>query len=485
MIKEFKKILSNNKKDNLLDLEYTFRLYEVFNQIKKLLVQFNFVKDIKSFYSIFNQVIKFEKIDIKGEPLVGLQLMGVLESRVLDFETIIISSVNEGILPSSRKGNSFIPFDVKIEYGLPTFKEKDAIYSYHFFRILQRAKNIHIIYNTEPDTFHGGEKSRFITQLEIENIHKIKYLQVAPVVPKINKVPIRIIKSKSVMNTIQEIAEKGFSPSSLTSYIRNPIDFYYKKVLKIKEYDNVEETIEYNTLGSVIHSALEEFYTPFQGHFLEVEPIQKLIPKIEKTIKKYFKYYYKEGDLNQGKNLIIFEIAKRYINNFLNLEIEDIKQGNKIKILGIEAENHKVKLDIPELDFPVYLKGKIDRVDEYNGDMRIIDYKTGKVEKGKVTIHDWGLINSDYEKYSKPHQILAYAYLLNSKKQFKSRVEAGIVSFKNLNDGFIKFAVKESINSRKKDEFITQETLDNYFVELKKLILEICNPEVDFIEKEV
>lgn len=411
--------------------------------------------------------------------------MGMLESRVLDFETVIISSVNEGILPSGKSNNSFIPFDVKIENNLPTYKEKDAVYAYHFFRLLQRAKNIFILYNTEPDAFNGGEKSRFITQLEIEGLHNIKRSLVSPNVPVQTDSLNTISKSDLVMNRIKEVAEKGFSPSSLTSYIRNPLDFYYQKVLKVKQYEDVEETVASNTLGTVVHDTLEDFYKPLIGKFLTIETLKGLKFNIEKTVTLHFKNIYKEGDLKSGKNLIIFEIAKRYVLNFLNLEIEDVKEGNKIKILEIESDDNKVKLDIPELDFSVYLTGKIDRVDEYNGVTRIIDYKTGKVEQGKVNIIDWEELNTDYDKYSKPYQILAYAYMMNAKTPFKSPVEAGIISFKNLNNGFLKFGVKESTYSRTKDELITQDTLSNYFIELKKLILEICNPDSDFIEKEV
>ena len=485
LVLKIKAHLTENKKENLLSLEYLYRFNEVFNQLKTLINKYNCVTNIKTLFGLFKELLNSESLDFKGEPLQGLQLMGMLESRVLDFETVIISSVNEGILPSGKSNNSFIPFDVKIENNLPTYKEKDAVYTYHFFRLLQRAKNVYILYNTEPDAFNGGEKSRFITQLEIEGVHNIKHKLVTPNVPTSTTNLNEISKSDLVMNRIKEVAERGFSPSSLTSYIRNPLDFYYQKILKVKEYEDVEETVASNTLGTVVHNTLEDFYKPLIGQFLSVDVLKDLKKKIEKTVTHHFKDIYKEGDLKSGKNLIIFEIAKRYVLNFINLEIEDVKQGNKIKILEIESNDNKVKLDIPELNFPVYLTGKVDRIDEYNGVTRIIDYKTGKVEEGKVTIVNWEDLNTDYDKYSKPYQILAYAYMMNAKKPFTNPVEAGIISFKNLSNGFLKFAVKESTHSRTKDELITQETLDNYFDELKKLILEICNPEIDFIEKEV
>ena len=118
--------------------------------------------------------------------------MGMLESRVLDFETVIIVSVNEGVLPAGKTNNSFIPFDVKIENGLPTYKEKDAVYTYHFYRLLQRAKNAHIIYNTEPDVLSGGERSRFITQLEFEAHHSLDHKIVIPETPQMTPQLLRL-----------------------------------------------------------------------------------------------------------------------------------------------------------------------------------------------------------------------------------------------------------------------------------------------------
>ena len=128
-------------------------------------------------------------------------------------------------------GNSFIPYDVKREYGLPTYKEKDAIYTYHFYHLIQRAKNVYITYNTEPDVIKGGEKSRLITQLEIEKMHNIRHQVVLPKTPKNNTSLLTIKKTKQLVEELKVVAQKGFSPSSLTTYIRNPIDFYYQKIL--------------------------------------------------------------------------------------------------------------------------------------------------------------------------------------------------------------------------------------------------------------
>ncbi|HMB99465.1 MAG TPA: PD-(D/E)XK nuclease family protein, partial [Flavobacteriaceae bacterium] len=483
ILSEIKSHLIRNRNKNLLALEYTYRFKELFNEVYRLNTEYHHIKTISTLHNVYKELLNIETLDFQGEPLQGLQVMGMLESRVLDFETVIITSVNEGVLPSGKVTNSFIPFDVKLENNLPTYKEKSAIYSYHFYRLLQRAKNVYLLYNTEIDALKGGEKSRFITQLELEGMHKIKHRVVVPETPVIKKKVDKIQKTQSVLEKLKYISENGFSPSSLTNYIRNPIDFYFDKVLGVKELDEVEETIAANTLGTVVHNILEDFYRPLIGAFLTVNALQQMKSQISDSVKGHFKKIYKEGAIIKGKNLIVFEVAKRFVHNFINKEIDEINSGNKIKIIAIEEER-KVKLEIQEIIFPVYLKGTIDRVDEYNGVLRIIDYKTGKVDASNVEVTNWEDITTDYTKYSKSFQVLTYAYMMHIKTPLKFPIEAGIISFKNLNNGFLKFAKKEA-GSRKKESIITQETLDNYFIELKKLILEICNPQIDFIEKEV
>ena len=479
-----KEHLNQDKTSNLLPLEYLFRFNELFNELSRLNSEHHHIKDLSTLHSTYKELLSSESLDFQGEPLQGLQIMGMLESRVLDFETVIISSVNEGVLPSGKSNNSFIPFDVKLENNLPTYKEKDAVYTYHFYRLLQRAKNIYILYNTEADVLTGGEKSRFITQLELEGIHKIKHQIIAPQVPIIETKLDVVKKTPELQKALIELANKGFSPSSLTNYIRNPIDFYYQKILKITAHNEVEETVAANTLGTVVHNTLEDFYKPFTGEYLTVNIIKEMKSIIADRVAYHFQHEYKEGDINKGKNLIIFEIAKRYVSNFLDYELKAISSGNSIKIVAIEADN-QVLVDIPELDFPVVLKGKVDRVDEYNGVTRIIDYKTGSVQPNQVEIVNWEDITTDYKKYSKSFQVLSYAFMMQKSNVIALPVQAGIISFKNLGSGFLKFSKKDSTHSRSKNAIITEETLEAFKLELKKLILEICNPEIDFIEKEV
>ncbi|MDG1384830.1 MAG: PD-(D/E)XK nuclease family protein [Flavobacteriaceae bacterium] len=485
LIFKLKDEYTTSKNNHLLALEYLYRFSEIFNHLERLNNRYNHITSVKVLQSFYKELLSLETLDFKGQPLKGLQIMGMLESRVLDFETVIVVSLNEGVLPAGKTNNSFIPFDVKIENGLPTYKEKDAVYTYHFYRLLQRAKNAHIIYNTEPDVLSGGERSRFITQLEFEAHHTLNHKIIIPETPQVAPQLLTVKKSPEIISKLKMVAAKGFSPSSLSQYIRNPIDFYNQKILGVKVESNLEETIAANTFGSIIHNTLDAFYTPFKGHVLTAEMITGLKPKIESTVTHYFNALYKEGDITQGLNLISFEIAKRYVSNFLNYELACINNGDEITIEAVELKI-EAAIDIPELQTPVQLTGTIDRIDTCNGVQRIIDYKTSQVSQTELELVNWEDLTSDYKAYSKSFQILTYAYMLNQQTRFSKPVEAGVISFKNLKSGVLKFAKKDKPGAyAKKTTLVSTETLASYEHELKSLILELFNSETDITEKEV
>jgi len=463
---------------DVLEKEYLFRFYTIFTQLKKLQKKFSFFNNLKTFSGFFKQMITSETISFQGEPLQGLQLMGMLETRVLDFETIILASANEGVLPASKQQTSFIPFDVKIEFDLPTYKHKDAIFSYHFFRLIQRAKNIYILYNTEQDHFGSGEKSRFVTQLELMKPDIIKKI----VTPKMNSQPIilkEISKNKAILNKLELFAKSGISPSSLTSYLHNPIQFYKQKILKIKEVDDVEETIAHNTLGTVVHETLDQLYKPFIGKFLSENDIVEMEKIANDLVVKYFKTHFKNGNIVTGKNRLIFEVAKRFVSNFLAKEKDFLKNtNNQLKIIATEQQL-ETEININGFNFPFKVYGNVDRIDELNGVLRIIDYKTGKVNKQNLKASNFESLKE--EKYHKAIQILMYAFLFSKSNNydFTKPLHAGIFSFKNLNEGFL--AVNFG-SSRIIDNNITQEKLEDFIEILKNYIIEIFNLEIAFIE---
>ncbi len=471
--------LSRDNEEEKIINAFVYSIFKVINQLISYFSSHENIDNIDTLYAIYKQVIDVAEVSFEGEPLNGLQIMGVLESRVLDFETVIITSVNEGKFPAGKSMNSFIPYDVKRELGLPTFKEKDAIYTYHFYHLLQRAKNVYLLYNSDSEGLDAGEKSRFITQLEVEKQpkHNLSFQIYNADVPDIAHQPIIVPKSERVMQRLKEIAEKGFSPSSLTAYIRNPIQFYFQRILRISETDEVEENIAINTLGTIIHGALEELYKPLIGKVLIENDIKICIKNIDEEVLKQFKKEYKEGDIKKGRNLLAYEVAKRNVLNFLKTELEAIQKGDQIQIIALESKLERV-LEHPNLPFPVKIAGNVDRIENRNGRIRIIDYKTGKVEKGSVTLKFWKGLTEDISS-DKIIQILAYAFMYEPQSN-GLEMEAGIISFKNLKSGFLPFNYKVD---KEVIEVISPEIMSNYLEEIVVLLNEILNVEVAFEEK--
>ncbi|UGS23805.1 PD-(D/E)XK nuclease family protein [Flavobacterium channae] len=477
-----KSSLSNDDAEEKVTKAFVYSVFKTINKLTNYHEAYHQIDNLQSLHSIYKQIIDLAEVSFEGEPLSGLQVMGVLESRVLDFENVIITSVNEGKFPAGKSQNSFIPYDVKKELGLPTYKEKDAIYCYHFYHLLLRAKNIWLLYNTDNEGIDAGEKSRFITQLEIEKQpkHNITSTIYNAVLPEKAYEPVTIPKTDKIIERLNEIATvKGFSPSSLTNYIRNPLQFYMQRILRINEADEVEENIAVNTLGTIIHNALEELYTPYLNQFLALHHIEAMENQIGDVILKHFKEIYKEGEITKGKNLLAFEVAKRNVYNFLQLEKKDIEEGQAIKVLMLEA-SLSCDIEVPNLPFPIKIAGKVDRIEERNGSIRIIDYKTGKVDGNSLKISDFQDLTSDI-KNEKIIQLLCYALMFDNHELKQNReVSAGIVSFKNMKNGFLPFGLGKGKDS---ELVISGEILEDFKKELQKLILEIFNTEVAFKEK--
>ncbi|MCP4883798.1 MAG: PD-(D/E)XK nuclease family protein, partial [Flavobacteriales bacterium] len=474
--------LKNVNEQYKLDQEYFYRYFNIFVQLSNLNKNFGFIDNLNTLYQIFQQLLKTEKLSFQGEPLEGLQIMGLLESRGLDFKNIIITSVNEGFLPASGSNNSFIPLDIKLEKKIPTFFEKDAIFSYHFFRLLHRAENVYLIYNSITDDFGSGEPSRFIRQLNaakaLGQLDKVQFRK-KMISPKLNPSPLtlnKIIKTEKVMLKLSKLAEKGFSPSSLTNYIRNPLDFYKRSVLGIREFKEIEETIAANTFGTIVHDTLEQLYLPFINKTLQTKDVKLMIDLVDDEVTRQFKKSYSSKAITSGKNFLAFEIAKQFVINFLNFELSQLKQEKIIKILGLEVPV-EIEHEVRGINMKVKLKGKIDRIDQVNGVYRIMDYKTGKVTKSQLKINEWELISSE-ERYNKSFQVLTYAYLYINKNNLTLEdlsLESGIISFKNLKDGFMPF----------NGSLINEEIISSFVLELDKLISEIFDVSIPFQEKEL
>lgn len=470
-----------NEKEDKLSLTFLYAIYKAINQLKNYVIKYNSISSPEQLFNVYKQIIEFAEVSFEGEPLSGLQIMGVLESRVLDFETVIITSLNEGKFPAGKSNNSFIPFDVKLELGLPTFKEKDAIYSYHFYHLLLRAKNIYLLHNTDSEGIDAGEKSRFITQIELDKRkkHNVTNENYFALIPDKAYEKLSVEKSDQLKEKLKKIAtDKGFSPSALSNYLRNPMQFYFQRVLGINEVDEVEENVALNTLGTIIHNSLEELYKPFLNKFLTVENFNWMIENANLEITKQFNEVYSNNTDKLGKNLLAFEVAKRNIFHFLQMEKAAIENGTALKILGLEQRlSYEIQDD--RLPYPVKISGIVDRIEIRNNVVRIIDYKTGKVDKYNVSISSFEGLTKDL-KYEKVIQLLGYALMYQDHIK-DQELQVAIYSFKNRKDGYLLFNLKED---KKVIDIIDQSIIEQFKEELIQLILEILNPELAFVEAE-
>ena len=469
-----------NDESSRVTLAFLHASHQMLNKLSAGIAPYENLLDADLLHSMYKQAADLTEVSFEGEPLAGLQIMGILESRVLDFENVIVLSMNEGKLPAGKSGNSFIPNDLKRELGLPTYKEKDAVYTYHFYHLLQRALRAFLIYNNDSEGFDGGEKSRFITQLEVEKkpAHNLSVKTYAAYVPPVASRPLVIEKTPLVMERLRQIAEDGFSPSALTAYIRNPVDFYYRKILRIREAEDVEENIAVNTLGTIIHETLKALYEPFVGGLLSVPGLERAIKLSSDEVHRQFKLIYREGEIRRGRNLLAFEVAKRHVLNFFRMELEDVASGAEISIVSLET-NYGRLLEHPQIGFPVKIAGNVDRIDIRNGQTRIIDYKTGRVDPRNLKLKDWDSLI--HVKHDKIIQVLSYAFMYCGDNSTNS-LTAGIWSFKNMRAGYMPFVLEAD---KAQHENITPELLADFQDAIAKLIAEILDPAIPFEEKEV
>lgn len=468
-----------NKNLNGIELLYVEGYRKIFQEIINLNTQYKYISDLKVLYKIFKKLLPLETIDFRGEALEGMQLMGVLETRCLDFKNVVLTSVNEGVLPSGKTERSFISFEVKKQFNMPTYLAKDAIFSYHFYRLIQRAENIYLLYNTKADEFGGGEMSRFLTQLIIDKEEDVVHKNVVIPTYKNNTEAKEIVKTPRVMDLLFTYFKKGASPSRIIDYINDPLGFYQKIVLKVRETDKVEEEIAHNTLGTVVHDSLEFLYKPYVGKVLIEKDVKEMRSQAIEMVSSKFKEYFKEGDTTKGKNRLINEVANQFVLNFLDKELEEIKAGKEIIVKDLERE-YNISLTTPN-GHAVALKGKIDRVDEVDGVRRIVDYKTGKVESSDLKLGDLSTSTLDY-KHHKIVQVMTYVVLYTEVQKFdldRYELQTGIYSFKNFKPGFL--AMNFSGNY-KKDHQVSKERLELFKLTLLNLIDEILDNKRTFVE---
>jgi CRISPR/Cas system-associated exonuclease Cas4 (RecB family) len=426
----------------LFEKEFAFHFHRQLAKLKELTEQEPM--EIAMVQKLFRQMMRSEKVPFLGEPLKGIQVMGVLETRNLDFENVFVLSLNEGMWPASAKQGSYIPYSVRKAYGLPTYQHQDSMYAYLFYRILQRTQNASLFYNTEPDVLGMGEMSRYLNQIIYDTgwpfERKLLHSPVSIKQPQ----PISIPKDASVLDKLTRYEGQDLTPSSLNNYLDCRLLFYFKNVIGLKEPNEVEETADARVFGNIFHEVMHSFYSDLKsgkGQWL-VEPKHfdnlkgKLDALIERAYRKHFSLTDKREVTYEGQQLVVNEMVKKMAIQVL--ERDQAYAPFTIELLEVNNFNTKFPLSANQ---SVSLGGKIDRVDRKANQVRIIDYKTGK------DVNDFRSVASlfdrdDAKRNKAAFQAMMYAWvyarkisgtyvlqpgLMNRKDLFKNDFEYGLV----------------------------------------------------------
>jgi len=463
--------------DFSIESEYLFHAAQLCSKLETIASDADLKPDLETLQSLVNSLVGGMRLPFYGEPLNGMQVMGMLETRLLDFTDIIMISVNEGLLPRGKHHNTFIPDEVRAQFGMQRYSERTAVFAYHFYRLMQRVENAWLIYNTEGDELGGGEKSRFISQLlyELPAVNpKLtiteRTLSVTPA--STNSSEISVEKTPEVVARLHQLAERGLSPTALAIFMKCNLQFYFSQVLRISEPDQVSETIDAATLGEIVHDALYKIYHSRRINRITPEIIGDMLSEAGSLVRDAFAAKFRSQELKTGKNLLIVKVAENMVKRFLLAEKKFLEQtGNKIEILFLEEElSSFVEITDPEKGekYKVKLYGKADRIDRVGGSTRIIDYKTGRVDSNELKLDKMQNLSLK-EDSGKLLQVLTYALLFSDMHSEASmELRSGIVSLRKISSYLIRTEIGKS-------EIIEKEMLGEFRLEITDIIGRIFN----------
>ena len=364
--------------EKMLELDFAKRYHTVLNMMADVDLALLPVTHLR----VLDGLLQGQSVPFRGEPLQGLQIMGPLETRALDFRNLIILSTNESSFPRKSFQSSFIPPELRKGFGLPTHEYQDAVWAYYFYRMIQRAENVWLVYDSRTEGLKSGEESRYIKQLEYHfNLPLKRYTAAAemhpiPAIPAIAKTPehIRIIR------------EKELSATALQAYLACPAKFFYQVVEGLQASEEVAESLDAGMLGNVFHKVMQELYSPYLGKVLPLADIVAILGKRKDLAKRIRARVMEEMKTVEvtGRNLVLERVLLDYVTGTLSHDRELlVRSGSEgFRILGLESRR---RADFHGFHF----KGFVDRIDSYiPGEVRILDYKTGKVKDEEIAITD-------------------------------------------------------------------------------------------------
>lgn len=439
-----------------MDKEYAFHFIKLLNRMEEVVVvhdqpSFSRKKVFQSFLRLFRQLVRGTRIPFAGEPLKGLQVMGVLETRNLDFKNVFILSLNEGVFPSMSSSGSYIPYNIRRAYKLPTSEHLDAIYAYLFYRVLQRAENVFLIYNSETDVLGQGEMSRYLQQLIYESSLKIeKNVLFTPIQPHAVE-PIVIQKDDRVFDKLAlycrgQRQSKSLSPTAINDYIECRLRFYLRYIAQVREPREVQEDLDARVLGNLLHKVMQLFYQHItikkKSNLIDASDIEQAEKEIGRHIDTAFREEYglkKQKVEYHGQRLVVKEVIESFVGRILEMD----KMYAPFKLEALERKDIEITIPLEAKGNPVVvLSGAIDRADSKEGVLRIIDYKTGRDEveiKGKIS--DLFIRNGYRNKAA--FQTMFYALLYTENFDIVNmRVIPGLMNRMNLFDEDFRFGLK-------------------------------------------
>ncbi|OGX81327.1 hypothetical protein BEN48_06530 [Hymenobacter glacialis] len=450
-------------KQSGIEAEYLYLFYTLIKQLDSAFDCREQRLSVRSFRRFLYEQMGRTRLPFSGEPLADVQVMGLLETRALDFDHVIILSCNEGVLPAPKKQQSLFPYDVLTEFKLPTYADAEAITAYNFWRLLQRTQRVDLVHVLPgAEGMKSGERSRFLLQLQNDLLPQNPHMVLEDLTVSVATAPtpmgvdayegdLVLEKDEEMLAALRGVLERNISPSRLNDFLACSLRFYFSKVARFQENEAVEETLEAGSFGTMVHAALENLMLPFEQDArpitaADIPDLLKLVPEeVRKALRQ--EETEKHARPDEGLNHVYGQVAGRLISRYL----EGLEQyeGLPLRLFSLEKDlAATVFVDVPGSGkLAVRLFGKADRVDQLpDGRLRVVDYKTGLVEANDLNLTNRGklspaeaterLLSETTSSADKVRQLWLYRLMLASTEKRETENTA-IVSMRNLDKGLL------------------------------------------------
>lgn len=471
-----------------IEQEFIFHYFATVNRMKEVMREAKIEMRLDTYFRLLKRMTDLITIPFEGEPLSGLQVMGVLETRALDFDRLIILSMNEGIFPLKKVANSFIPYNLRRGFGLPTYEHQDSVWAYHFYRLIRRAKQVTLLYDTRTTGLQTGEVGRFVHQLRYHYQYPLIDELVVYDVASSAVPPISVQKTAEVEKLLSDFLSGGtraLSASAINTYLDCPLKFYFSVLEQIQEEDEITETVERDVFGSILHKVMEDLYAPFKGKLVTADLLKLLRkdqPLLTGTIARAFaELFFKSPVVRslEGENFLTGEMIRKYAEKILE------QDARFTPFHYIESEK-KVRATITLSDKrAVQLKGFIDRVDSLDRVLRIVDYKTGS---GKLEFESVeGLFDKEAKDRPKAvMQVFLYAWMYQQLPEYTGMpIQPAIYYLRTLFQRSFDPVVEQKKGRGKADKVNSfQDFAADFEDKLRQCLDEIFNLDIPFTQTE-